>query len=639
MKEDAPRVIKIPAKPEATRQAEARRQLRVAAYCRVSTKEEDQANSYEVQKEYYTDKIMSNTAWTMAGIFADKGITGTSAKKREDFMRMIRHCRQKKIDVILTKSVSRFSRNTVDCLYYIRALKQLGIAVIFEKENINSLEENSELRITLSGAFAQSESESISANVTWGKRRAMEAGKVSIQYKKLYGYRKGEDGQPEIIPEQAEIVRWLYERYLTGASLRMIKDELEQQVVKCFEDSPEWTISRIRSILQNEKYCGDVLMQKTFRQDFINRKAIKNTGQLPMYLIENHHEGIVSREKYDAVQAEIVRWLYERYLTGASLRMIKEELEQQGVRCSEDSPEWTISRIRSILQNEKYCGDVLMQKTFRQDFINRKAIKNTGQLPMYLIENHHEGIVSREKYDAIQAEMARRNAAKSPSKNAVTGMASYASKYALSERLVCGECGTLYRRCTWTRNGEKRVVWRCVSRLDYGKKYCHNSPTLDEAPLQQAILAVLNTAMADKNSLIRQITAAMETELIPFPGGTMSLGDIECRLRVLEQQFQTLLEKATDDPAAYGGQFKEILDEQTFLKEKRSVILANNNEQTKANQRIMDAAQTLENASPHITEWDESAVRQLVETVKILSKDEIAVTLKGGIEICQKIMY
>lgn len=430
-------------------------------------------------------------------------------------------------------------RYTVDCLYYIRALKQLGIAVIFEKENINSLEEDSELRITLSGAFAQSESESISANVTWGKRRAMEAGKVSIQYKKLYGYRRGEDGQPEIIPEQAEIVRWLYERYLTGASLRMIKDELEQQGVKCFEDSPEWTISRIRSILQNEKYCGDVLMQKTFRQDFINRKAIKNTGQLPMYLIENHHEGIVSREKYDAVQAE----------------------------------------------------------------------------------------------------MARRNAAKSPSKNAVTGMASYASKYALSERLVCGECGTLYRRCTWTRNGEKRVVWRCVSRLDYGKKYCHNSPTLDEAPLQQAILAVLNTAMADKNSLIRQITDAMETEIIPFPGGTMSLGDIECRLRVLEQQFQTLLEKATDDPAAYGGQFKEILDEQTFLKEKRSVILANNNEQAKANQRIMDAAQTLENASPYITEWDESAVRQLVETVKILSKDEVAVTLKGGIEICQKIMY
>lgn len=166
-----------------------------------------------------------------------------------------------------------------------------------------------------------------------------------------------------------------------------------------------------------------------------------------------------------------------------------------------------------------------------------------------------------------------------------------------------------------------------------------NSPTLDEAPLQQAILAALNKAMADKNSLIRQITDAMETEIIPFPGGTMSLGDIERRLRELEQQFQTLLEKAADDPAAYGGQFKEILDEQTLLKERRSGILADNNEQAKANQRIMDAAQTLENASLHITEWDESAVRQLVETVKVLSKDEIAVTLKGGIEIRQKIMY
>lgn len=195
MNETAPRVIKIPAKPESVRQAELQRQLRVAAYCRVSTKEEDQTNSYEVQKEYYTDKIMSNPVWTMAGIFADKGTTGTSVKKREDFMRMIRHCRQRKIDVVLTKSVSRFARNTVDCLYYTRALKELGIAVIFEKENIHSLEEDSELRITLSGAFAQSESESISANVTWGKRRAMESGKATIQYKYLYHHHAGGIGQ------------------------------------------------------------------------------------------------------------------------------------------------------------------------------------------------------------------------------------------------------------------------------------------------------------------------------------------------------------------------------------------------------------------------------------------------------------
>ena len=185
------------------------------------------------------------------------------------------------------------------------------------------------------------------------------------------------------------------------------------------------------------------------------------------------------------------------------------------------------------------------------------------------------------------------------------------------------------------------AAYRDILLLRYYNGYSAReiSSMLHEAPLQQAILAALNTAMADKNSLIRQITDAMETEIIPFPGGTMSLGDIERRLRELEQQFQTLLEKATDDPAAYGGQFKEILDEQTLLKERRSGILADNNEQAKDNQRILDAAQTLENASPHITEWDESAVRQLVETVKVLSKDEVAVTLKGGIEICQKIMY
>ena len=175
-----------------------------------------------------------------------------------------------------------------------------------------------------------------------------------------------------------------------------------------------------------------------------------------------------------------------------------------------------------------------MQKTFQQDVINRKVIKNTGQLPMYLIENHHDGIVSREKYNAVQAEMARRKAAKSPSKRAPTGLSAYTSRYALSDRLVCGECGTLYRRCTWTRPDGKRVVWRCVSRLDYGKKYCHSSPTLDEAPLQQAIIAALNTVLPDLDGRIRQITEALEAEVIPLPNSGMSLGDIDRRLAELE---------------------------------------------------------------------------------------------------------
>ena len=537
MNEEKPRVIIIPAKPELAQEAAVKRQLRVAAYCRVSTEEEEQASSYEAQCQYYTDKIMSNKEWTIAGIFADEGISGTSTKKRTEFLRMIRQCRQKKIDLILTKSIQRFARNTLDCINYTRILRQLGIGVLFEKENINSLPPDSEFMITMYGAMAQSESESISGNVKWGKKRAMEAGKVSIAYKNLYAYEKGADGKPAPIPAQAEIVRELYTRYLAGASLRELKDWLEH-------------------------------------------------GKQPT-------------------------------VAGGTA--------------------WSITAVKGILTNEKYCGDVLMQKTFQQDVINRRVIKNTGQLPMYLIENHHEGIVSREKYNAVQAEMARRKAAKSPSKRASTGLAAYTSRYALSDRLVCGECGTLYRRCTWTRPDGKRVVWRCVSRLDYGKKYCHSSPTLDEVPLQQAIIAALNTVLPDLDGRIRQITEALEAEVIPFPGSGMSLGDIDRRLTELEAQFQRLLEKAADDPIAYGDQFKEILDEQTALKELRATILAENKKHAEADRRIRDAAGMLENAVPHIAEWDESAIRQLVAQVKVLSKNEISVTLKSGIEIRQSI--
>lgn len=233
--------------------------------------------------------------------------------------------------------------------------------------------------------------------------------------------------------------------------------------------------------------------------------------------------------------------------------------------------------------------------------------------------------------------MARRNAARSPSRKASTGLTSYASKCALSERLVCGECGTLYRRCTWTQNGQKRIVWRCVSRLDYGKKYCHHSPTMDEVPLQRAILNAIQTMFDDKSSLIGQITSALKAEIIPFPSGNMSLGDIDRRLAELETKFQQLLEQATENPVAYRNQFKEILDEQTALKEKRAAILSESKHNAEANKRISDAATLLDSTELCPTEWDEPTIRQLVETVKILSKEEIAVTFKSGIEIKQRI--
>ena len=223
---------------------------------------------------------------------------------------------------------------------------------------------------------------------------------------------------------------------------------------------------------------------------------------------------------------------------------------------------------------------------------------------MYLVQNHHEGIVSRETFDAVQTEMARRNAGKSPSKkNAPTGMASYSSKYALSERLVCGECGTLYRRCTWSRKGKKRVVWRCVSRLDYGTKYCHQSPSMDEDTLQKSILAAINSVMSQKNELIRQITGAMEMELAPIHGEMMTLSEIDRQLEELNKHFQLLLSKATEDGAeTYTEQFKAIVDDTTALKEKKKFIEAQKNKNAASNQYIARAVETMHNASAELIE-------------------------------------
>ena len=274
----APKVIVIPANPDLAKAKAVQRQLRVAAYCRVSTDSEEQLTSYEAQKNYYTDKIMTNPKWTMAGIFADEGITGTSARKRPEFLRMIRKCRQKKIDLILVKSISRFARNTVDCLKYMRALKELGIAIIFEEQNLNTLDNESEMLFTVMSAFAQAESESISENVKWGKRQAMREGKAVIQYKRLYAYEKGPDGKPKIIPEQAEVVRQIYDSYLAGHSLDMIRKALEDRRILTVSGGTKWSKAVVRGILQNEKYCGDVLQQKSFVNDCISRKHIRNVG-------------------------------------------------------------------------------------------------------------------------------------------------------------------------------------------------------------------------------------------------------------------------------------------------------------------------------------------------------------------------
>ena len=271
----APNVIVIPAtKPYG--ESKKQKKLRVAAYCRVSTDSDDQLLSYDSQVKHYTAEIEKNPTWVNAGIFADEGITGVSTRKREKFNEMIKLCHDGKIDRIITKSTSRFARNTVDSLRYIRELKALGISIYFEKENIDTLNMDNETIITVYSAFAQAESESISGNIRIGKRMKFKSGEAPMMYGNLLGYRKGEDGKPEIIPEEAKIIRFIFDKYIEGNGYVRIAELLKEQGFKTKKGKMEWQANTVKNILQNEKYKGDVIMQKTFVTDLFNKRSTRN---------------------------------------------------------------------------------------------------------------------------------------------------------------------------------------------------------------------------------------------------------------------------------------------------------------------------------------------------------------------------
>ena len=280
---------------------------RVAAYCRVSTEYEEQESSYDVQVEHYTTYIKSKPEWEFVEVYADDGISGTNTKKRDEFNRMIDDCKAGKIDMILTKSISRFSRNTVDCLKYTRELKALSIAVFFEKENINTLDAKGEVLMTIMAALAQQESESLSANVRLGIQFRNQQGKVQVNHNRFLGYTKDENGKLVIVPEQAEIVKRIYAEYMDGASFLQIKRGLEADGILNGAGNKKWEVSNIRQILTNEKYIGDALLQKTYTVSVLEKKRVKNDGQVPKYYVEGSHEAIIDRDVFLRVQAEIDR--------------------------------------------------------------------------------------------------------------------------------------------------------------------------------------------------------------------------------------------------------------------------------------------------------------------------------------------
>ena len=527
-------VVIIPAKAKETLQTAAK--LKVAAYCRVSTDQEEQESSYEAQISYYTEKIGKNPDWTMVKIFADEGITGTQDKKRDQFIEMIRLCRKRKIDLILTKSISRFARNMVDTLKYVRELKVLGIGIIFEKENINTLEIETEMILTIMSCFAQAESESISKNVAWGIRQSFREGNVPMHYNTMLGYCKGADGKPEIVSEEAEIVKEIYHSYLTGMSLQQIADSLNARGIATKGSNAQWKNNKILNILTNEKYTGDALLQKTYIIDCISKKSRKNNGELPMYLVKNHHEPIISRTEFNRVQEEMARRKSKRKVA------------------------------------EKYCK---------------------------------------------------------------TEQSKYSAKYALTELLVCGECGIPYRRVTWTAKGFKEIKWRCINRLQYGKKKCHNSPTLSEEVLHKAIVTAINNFCEVKDDVVEILRESITEVLDPTKNGSVLAA--QQRLDELSNNMNELLRLATTPESSKTA----MADIQKFSDEMKALREFIETEKSKAMTAEQDAEQMnavlerLEQENFVLMEYDDVVVRQMVDRITVVDKQTIRIRFIGGMEIVQ----
>lgn len=280
---------------------------RVAGYARVSTDSDEQFTSYEAQIDYYTKMIKSHNDWEFVEVYTDEGISGTNTKKRNGFNRMIEDALDGKIDLIVTKSVSRFARNTVDSLVTVRKLKEKGVEVYFEKENIYTLDSKGELLITIMSSLAQEESRSLSENVTWGMRKRFSDGKVSMPYKHFLGYEKGPDGLPAIVEEEAKVVREIYDMFISGESTSAIAKALTEKGIPTPSGKTNWQTCTVYSILQNEKYKGAALLQKEFTTDFLTKKKKVNEGEIPQYYVENSHPAIIDPHVWEIAQIELER--------------------------------------------------------------------------------------------------------------------------------------------------------------------------------------------------------------------------------------------------------------------------------------------------------------------------------------------
>jgi DNA invertase Pin-like site-specific DNA recombinase len=512
------------------------KRLRVAAYCRVSTEEEEQQSSYEQQVRYFTDKITGNPEWELVGIYADDGITGTTTKKRDEFNKMIQACRKKRIDLILCKSISRFSRNLLDSIKYTRQLSENGIRIIFEKEGIDTSHQQSETWIAMMGTFAQGESESISGNVKWGIRKKMGEGRYEIR---CYGYTKGKNTEISIIPEQAGVVERVFKEYISGKSVNVITDGLNADKIPSPRGG-EWHISIVQKMLSNEKYAGDAVLQKTYIKSVIDKQVVRNHGEIPMWHVSDGHPAVIPRELFNSVQLEIAR---------------------------------------------------------------RKNVKQKSD--MY-----------------IRSEKGK-----------------YSSVYALTGMLYCGECGKAYRRCVWQKKGKRRVVWRCINRLEYGKKYCHASPTVEEEVLQKTVLEAINELLLHPDTLKENIDECIKGAVRSY-GCSGALIEIENQIRTINQKMIEIAKTAAlagQSPDYFSHQLEELSNQARYLKEKLDFETQKENILKESENNLNSIVENLNGQALKFDEFDDTVVRMLIERIDVLENNEIQIIFTGGYTVKKKL--
>lgn len=419
---------------------------------------------------------------------------------------------------------------------YVRSLKEIGVGIYFEEQNIDTLKSDSELYLVIYAGFAQSESESISKNITWTHRKNFEDGKPIFMYSRMLGYRKGEDGNPEIVPEEAAIVQRVFDMYLSGKST----DEISE-------------------ILQAEKI-------------------------------------VIPGKKLTFSKSMIIR----------------------------------------MLKNEKYCGDAILQKTVTIDPISKKRKANEGEAPMWLVENSHPAIVTREIFNKAQEESARRKA-KAPvsQKSAMTASGKY-SKYALTEVMICGECGSRYKRVTWNIRGKRRIVWRCISRLDYGKKYCTESITVDEQALQRAIVRALNRFNVEDEATYLLLMKSTIGEAVGINGSSDEIDLLERRIDALNKRMLDLVSLSVqegDDAENHEDDFKNISTQIEQLTKRITAIRESESENGDFQARLKEIQDIIDKRRENKDIYDDSIVRQMVECIKVYHDGRLQIILGGGYEL------